>query len=74
MFRATNSPIIRSTLFYCIYGFWYNTTTLLPTGATVEMELNHGTGRQQCRCIVPKAVNTLKKVLLRMGEFFTRNI
>jgi hypothetical protein len=31
----------------------------------VEMELafhlNRGTGRQQCRCIVPKAVHTVKK-------------
>ena len=35
------------------------------TGATVEMErqfhLNRGTGRQQCRSIVPKAVYTVKK-------------
>ena len=30
MFRTTNSPI---------YSFWYNATTLLPTGGTVEMEL-----------------------------------
>ena len=39
MFRATNSPILRST-FDCIYSFWYNAPTLLPTGATVEMELS----------------------------------
>ena len=64
MFRVTNSPILRSTLFDCtsIYSFWYNAPTLLPTGDTVEMELtfhlNRGTGRQQCRCIVPKAVYT----------------
>jgi hypothetical protein len=38
MFRATNSPILRST-FDCIYSFWYNAPTLLPTGDTVEMEL-----------------------------------
>ena len=25
--------------FGCIYSFWYNAPTLLPTGATVEMEL-----------------------------------
>ena len=25
-------------LFDCIYSFWYNAPTLLPTGATVEME------------------------------------
>ena len=51
MFRATNSPILRSTLFDCIYSFWCNAPTLLLTGATVEMELfrlNHGTGRQPC--------------------------
>ena len=63
-----------------IYSFWYNAPTLLPTGATVEMErqfhLNRGTVRQQCRCIVPKAVyiRTVKKVLLRMGEFVSRNM
>ena len=33
-----------------------------------------GTGRQQCRCIVPKAVYTVKKVLVRMGEFVARNV
>jgi hypothetical protein len=38
MFRATNSPILRST-FDCIYSFWYNAPTLLPSGAMVEMEL-----------------------------------
>jgi hypothetical protein len=38
MFCATNSPILRST-FDCVYSFWYNAPTLLPTGATVEMEL-----------------------------------
>ena len=65
MFRATISPILRSTLFDCIYSFWYNALTLMPTGATVEMErqfhLNRGTGRRQCQCIVPKAVYTVKK-------------
>ena len=25
-------------LFDCMYSFWYNPATLLPTGATVEME------------------------------------
>ena len=34
MFRATNSPILRSTL-DCIYRFWYSVPKLLPTGATV---------------------------------------
>ena len=37
--------------FDSIYSFWYNAPTLLPTGATVEMELmfrlNRGTGLQQ---------------------------
>jgi hypothetical protein len=37
MFRATDSPILKST-FDCIHSFWYNAPTLLPTGATVEME------------------------------------
>ena len=37
MFRATNSPILRNT-FYCIYSFWYNAPTLLPTVATVDVE------------------------------------
>jgi len=37
MLRATNSPILRST-FWLIYSFWYNAVTLLPTGATVEIE------------------------------------
>jgi len=34
MFRATNSPILRR-LFNCIYNFWYDALTLLPTGAMV---------------------------------------
>ena len=38
----------------------------VPTGATVEMEFwssisTVATGRQQCRCIAPKAVHTVKK-------------
>jgi len=40
----------------------------------MEFHLNRGTGRQQCRCIVPKAVYTVKKVLLNMGEFIARNM
>ena len=46
--------------FDCIYSFWYNAPTLLPTGVTVEME--------------PKAVYTVKNVLRRMGEFVARNL
>ena len=65
MFRATDLPILRST-FVCIYSFWYNAPTLLQTGATVEMELtfhlNRATGRQKCRCIVPKAVHTVENI------------
>jgi hypothetical protein len=38
MFQVTDLPILRST-FDCIYSFWYNALTLLPTGDTVEMEL-----------------------------------
>jgi hypothetical protein len=38
MFRATNSPILRST-FDCIYSSWYNALTLLLTDDTVEMNL-----------------------------------
>jgi len=33
MFRATNSQS-SVALYDCIYSFWYNTPTLLPTGAT----------------------------------------
>ena len=55
-------------LFDCVYSFWYNAPTLLPIGATVEMELtfrpNRGTSQQQCRYIVPKAVYTVKKCSL----------
>ena len=61
MFRATNSPILGST-YDCIYSFWYKAPTLLPTS------------RQQCRCVVPKAVYTVKNVLLKMDEFVVRNM
>ena len=50
--------------FNCIYSFWYNAPPLLTIGAT---------DCQQGRCIVPKAVYTVKKVLLRMGGFVARN-
>ena len=39
MFRATNSSILRSTFDYT-YNFGYNAPILLPTDATVEMELH----------------------------------
>jgi hypothetical protein len=38
MFRATNSPS-SGAFFDSIYSLWYSAPTLLPTGATVEMEL-----------------------------------
>jgi len=49
--------------FDCIYSFWYNAPIQLLTGDKVEMELhlNHVIGWQQNRCIVPKAVYTVKK-------------
>ena len=46
MFRATNAPILRR-IFDCIYSFWYNAPTLLPTGVTVEMELTESVPFQQ---------------------------
>ena len=36
--------------------------------------VQRSTGLQKCRFIVPKAVYTVKKVLLRMGEFVARNM
>ena len=45
-----------------------------PKYGTDQFLLNHGTGRQQCQYTVPKAVYTVKKVLLRMGEFVDRNV
>ena len=38
MFRTQIHPS-SGALFDCIYSFWYNAPILLPTGATVEMEL-----------------------------------
>ena len=47
MFRATNSPILRSS-------FWLYIQFLVQCTDTAA-------DRQQCRCIVPKAVYTVKK-------------
>ena len=47
MFRATNSPILRST-------FWLYIQLLVQWADTIA-------DRQQCRCIVSKAVYTVKK-------------
>jgi hypothetical protein len=62
MFRTTNSLILRST-------FWLYTHLLVQCTDTAadrwhgldgkEFHLNRATGRQQCRCIVPKAVYTV---------------
>ena len=60
MFRATNSPILRST-----FGLY---TQLLVQCTDTAAD------RQQCRCIVSKAVYTIKKALLEMGEFVARNM
>jgi hypothetical protein len=54
MFRATNSPILRST-FNCIYSFWYNATKLLPTGSSVGA--------------LYQKLYIQSKVFVRMGEF-----
>jgi len=53
MFRATNSPILRST-------FWLYTQLLVQYTDTAADQCR-GTGRQQCRCIVSKAVCRVKK-------------
>ena len=66
MFRATNSPILRSA-FDCIYSFWYNAPTLLPTGATW-----HRSAAVSVHCT--QSCIYSQKVLMRMGEFVARNM
>ena len=53
MFRATNSPIFRSTFLDCIYiySFRYNAPILLPTGDKVEMEVQFHLNPVAC-CIL----------------------
>jgi hypothetical protein len=51
MFRATNSPILRST---------FNWDSMELRLNSMEFHLNRVIGRQQCRCIVRKAVYTVK--------------
>ena len=51
MFRATNTPILRS-------NFWLYIQLLVQCTDTAA---DRGTGRQQCRCIVPKAVYRVKR-------------
>ena len=69
MFRARNSPVLRS--------FWYNAPPLLPTGATVEMlrvpsQPWHRSAAEAVHCT--KSCIYSQKVLLRMGEFVARNM
>jgi len=52
MFRAKNSPILRSTLFDCIYSFWYNAPA--PVANSVDI-------------VYQKLCIQLKRVLLKMG-------
>ena len=55
MFRTTNSPILKST-------FWIYLQVLVHcTDTAADRCHGCGTGRQKCRCIVPKAVHTVKK-------------
>jgi hypothetical protein len=65
MFRATNSPIFRST-FDCIYSFWYNAPILLSTGDKAEMEL-HGVPSQLL--VSPELCSMELFVFLRPPEF-----
>jgi len=53
MFRATNSPILRST-------FWLYIQLLVQFTDTAA-DRSGATGRQHYRCIVPKPVYTVKK-------------
>ena len=41
--------------FLTIYSFWYNAPTLGIYPPPSQFHLTRGTGRQQCRCIVPKS-------------------
>jgi len=65
MFQAKNSPIIRST-FWLYIQLLVHCTELSSISTVVTV-------RQQCRCIVTKAVYS-QKVLQRMGEFVCRNM
>ena len=54
MLRATDSPILRRT-------FWLYIQFLVQRTDTAADRFHDDTGRQQCRCVVPKAVYTVKK-------------
>ena len=79
MFRATNSPILGST-FWLYIQLWYSSPKLLPTGPTVEMELTTSVPSQPWHLSAAVSVHFTKsciysqKLLLRMGEFFARNM
>jgi len=66
-FRATNSPILRS-------AFWLYIQLLIQCTDTAADRYHVSTGRQLCRCIIPKAVYRVKKVLLRLSEFLARYV
>jgi hypothetical protein len=62
-------------LFDCIYSYWYNAPTALPTGATVEMVPSqpwHWSAAVSVHCT--KSCIYSQKVLLRIGEFVARNM
>ena len=63
MFRATNSPILRSTFWLYIQLFVQSTDTAAHRCHCWDgpPSLNRGTSGQQCLCIVSKAVYTVKK-------------
>ena len=69
MFRATNSPIFRST-FDCIYSF--GTMHRYCCRPVTRFHLKLVAGRQQYRCIVPK-LYIQSKVPLKIGEFVARS-
>jgi len=61
MFRAINSPILRA-LFDCIYSFWYNAPTLLPTGALYQkLYMQSKSAPEDGRICLPKHVGLIYK-------------
>jgi len=60
--------------FWLYIQLWYNAPILLLTDEVeMELHLNLVTGRQQYWCIVTK-LYIQSKVLLKMGQFVTRNM
>jgi len=84
MFRATVSPIFRSTLYIELSGTIYRLCFLLLTGGTDWMLLllllllllfqsvSTAASRQQSQYIVPESC--IYKVLRKMGETVSRNM